>query len=436
MHDNAEQVAQATPHGRSVTMNMKRFTPIALCAALALFGGQAFAEITLDINLPTITMDGTTGVPAIDTALTGLFAFSDTLLDDTPADDTAFEAQVRDYKTRADQELGQFKSQDSFAQGFADANVMSSQAATLNGFEGYKTFGVMLGYMIGIQLPSSDPNAIAEISDSINDDPDVYLGIANALSVNVGFNMGKVLGLVNNDLGDKAKRFYVNVHGGFINQSLDTSDSTVDMKTTTFGIGVNYQLIQPKGVVAGLFKWRGVSVGSGFTYQRNSFDTTSDLDPVSNPFSMTQDVSGQTVIVDGTLIATPGINIGVDMRTFSIPLEAVTSFQLLWLFNVHAGVGADIVFGKSDITATSSSALDAENIHATVNGIDAPVNFNVAEQGSVVVDASTTDIKPTWARARVMAGIGANMGPLKLDIPFYYYFSDGYAVGMSVGVVW
>ncbi len=408
-------------------MSTKRFAPLALCATLALFGSPAFAEITVDITAPEIVFSGNTAFPGVDAALNTLFTFTA---------GSQFQTELANYETEAETQLAPYGSQDSFAQGFADANVMSSQAATFNGFQGYKTFGVMLGYMVGIQLPSSDPNAISKIADTIADDPDVYLGIANALSVNVGFNMGKVLGLVNNDLGDKTKRFYLNVHGGYINQSLDQSDATVDMKTTTFGIGVNYQLIQPKGVVAGLFKWRGVSVGSGFTYQRNSFSTTSTLDPVTNPFSMDTLVGGQPVVVNGTFIATPKIDVGVDMRTFSIPLEAVTSFQFLWVFNVNAGVGADLVFGKSDITATTSSELDVQNISTTVAGVSENLNYEVTQTGAVAVDASTKDIKPTLARARVMAGIGANMGPIKLDVPFYYYFSDGYAVGMSVGIVW
>ncbi len=410
-------------------MNMKRFAPMALCATIALFGAQAFAEITIDITAPVITFTGNTFpvIGSVDAGLNQLFTFTQ---------GSQFQTELNDYEDEAETELNKYGEQDSFAQGFGDANVMSSQAATLNGFAGYKTFGAMLGYMIGIQLPSSDPNAISEISDTIADDPNVYLGIANALSVNVGFNMGKVLGLINNDLGDKTKRLYLNVHGGFINRSIDMSDSTLDIKTTTFGIGVNYQLIQPKGVVAGLFKWRGVSVGSGFTYQRSSFDTSSELDPVSNQFSMNTLVGGQNVQVDGTFISTPEINVGVDMRTFSIPLEATTSFQLLWVFNVNAGVGADLVFGKSDITATASSDLTVENVTATVDGVSQTLKYTVDEPGSVVVDASTKDIKPTFARARVMAGLGANMGPLKIDVPFYYYFSDGYAVGMSVGIVW
>ena len=35
-----------------------------------------------------------------------------------------------------------------------------------------------------------------------------------------------------------------------------------------------------------------------------------------------------------------------------------------------------------------------------------------------------------------MGGLGINAGPVKLDIPMYYYFSAGYGIGMTVGFVW
>ncbi|HNY22669.1 MAG TPA: hypothetical protein PKO22_11020 [Treponemataceae bacterium] len=406
-------------------MMKSKLTIVAVCAALLLVGAQAFAEITIDVTPPAITFAG--NGTDLDKALNDLYSVGE----------QQFADQIAKFKTEAHTELDKYGDMGDLAKGFADANVSASQAATLQGFEGYKLFAVMVGGMAGIQLPSTDPSVLTDLSNTLADDPDVRAGVAPSISVNVGFHLGKILGLFNSDLGDKTKRIYVNIKGGAYNGSYDTSDnSTFDMKTSTFGIGVNYQLFTPKNVAFGLFKWRGLSVGSGLTYQRNTFGSSTTLDPIVQTYTASNPVTygGYTVgSIDtlATLTATPKVDIGVDMRTYSIPLEVLTSVQLLYVLNVNAGLGADIVFGKSDITATSSSTMDVTNL--SVNGTNA---HYTSTPGSVAVDASTTDIKPTLARARVMGGLGINAGPIKLDVPMYYYFSSGFGAGMSVGFVW
>lgn len=406
-------------------MTKSRLVLFAAGAALFLFGAQAFAEITVDVVAPDISFTGND--TALDSVLNSLF--------DTVAS-TQFQNTIDQFQTDSAAELNKYGEQDSLAKGFADANLAASQSGTFQAFEGYKIFAVSIGMMVGIQLPSNDFGVISDLSESVKDDPDVYMGVAPSMSVNVGFNMGKLLGFFNNDLGDRAKKFYVNVKGGVYNGSSDATDTTIDMKSTTFGIGVNYQLLPPINLGLGLLKWRGLSIGSGLTYQRNNFDSTTTLDPITQQYTMTTTVgSGPysgTITPLVTLTSTPKIDIGVDMKTFSIPLEALTSVQVLWVLNVNFGVGADLVFGKSEITATSSSQMDVSDV--TVNGTH--VNYHTDTPGSVTVDASTTGIKPTFARARVMGGLGINAGPFKFDVPMYYYFSSGYGLGMTVGFVW
>ena len=408
-------------------MKKTQLISIAICTAFLVVGAQAFAEITVKIEVPEITFTGPNA--EVNTALSGLFDVTNS---------TAFQAEKAKYETSAASELDKFGEQDDLAKGFADANMAAAQSSTLQGFEGYKTFAVMGGFMLGVQLPSTDTSVISDLSNTLADDPDVYAGVAPSVSLNVGFNLGKILGLFNNDLGDKTKRVYVNVKGGYYNGSYDgTDDTSFDMKSTTFGLGVNYMLVRPIGLGLGLFKWRGLSVGSGLTYQRNTFDSSTTLDPIDQNFSMaTTATGGIPVTVNGILTAVPKVDIGVDMRTFAIPLEAVTSVQLLYVLNVTAGLGVDLVFGHSDITATSGSTLSVKSVSTTVAGVSADLPYTETKQGSVTVDASTSDIKPTFARARVMGGIGLNAGPVKFDVPMYYYFSSGFGVGMSVGFVW
>ncbi|NMB64484.1 MAG: hypothetical protein GYA16_06395, partial [Spirochaetes bacterium] len=56
--------------------------------------------------------------------------------------------------------------------------------------------------------------------------------------------------------------------------------------------------------------------------------------------------------------------------------------------------------------------------------------------GNLKVDGSTLGKKPKWARARVMTGIGFNVGPVKIDVPIIYYLDTGAAVGITAGFIW
>ena len=336
-------------------MTKSRLVLFAAGAALFLFGAQAAAEITVSVVAPDITFSGNDAY--LDQALNEIF---------DQAASAQFQDRIDQFKAESADELNKYGEQEKLAQGFADANLAASQSGTFQAFEGYKIFAVSVGMMVGIQLPSSDFGVISDLSTTIKDDPDVYMGVAPSMSVNVGFNMGKLLGFFNNDLGDRAKKFYVNVKGGVYNGSYDASDTTFDMKSTTLGIGVNYQILPPINLGLGLLKWRGVSLGSGLTYQRNTFDSSTTLDPITQEYTMTTTVgSGAyagTITPSVILTSTPKVDIGVDMKTFSIPLEALTSVQLLYVLNVNFGVGADLVFGKSSITAVSSSDMDVDEV--------------------------------------------------------------------------
>jgi hypothetical protein len=43
---------------------------------------------------------------------------------------------------------------------------------------------------------------------------------------------------------------------------------------------------------------------------------------------------------------------------------------------------------------------------------------------------------PTKVLPKIFCGPGLNFGPVIIDIPFTYYFNNGFDVGVTLGVVW
>jgi len=395
------------------------------CCVLTTVSAPVFSDAKVTIVPPTITFKDN-GDPAVDEALTNLFADGDEL-----------QTAIDSIETQANDELAKFGDQSKLAQGFANANVYSAQSATLQGYQGYKKFALMGGIMIGGQLPSMDLAVLQEIPNTIAEEPDLYAGIAPSMGFNLGLNAGNIFGIFNKNLGKKLAPFYFNIKYGSLDYAYAIEDSgDLEMNSTNFGLGVNYQW-KPHGksVLFGLFKWRGVNFGSGLNYQNNSVQFESKLAPLTEPFS--QEISGTNSPFDGrdltaTFEVTPTVNLGIEMTTVSIPLEATTSIQFLWLLNINLGAGFDLVFGNTDITADVASALSVDEL--AVSGLP-QVNY-VMTPGTVSLDVGTKDIPPSLARLRLMAGLGAQLGPVKMDIPLYYYFNSGLAFGMSFGIVW
>ena len=411
-------------------MNKRVFFGIASLAMIFL-GSQVFAAPTVTIVAPTLSFTGTgTGATlalnqAYASALNTAFASPE------------FNATINKIKTDSETQLSKYGSQTKLGEGFGNANVYSAQSGTLQGYQGYKTFAVMGGLLVGAQLPSFDPNQVTKMFESMQTNPDIYAGLAPSVTyLNVGINAETVFGLFNKNLGKTLKNFYFNVKGGGLNQTFDIDSSTkLVMASTTFGIGANYQFLPSSpSIMFGLFKWRGLNFGTGFNYQANKIDFTLTMAKITQSMPITSFTSnGVTVNPEATFSVKPKVNVGVEMNTFSIPLEATTSVQLLWLSNINFGVGADLVFGSTTIKAIVDSPLNIDSFTTGLTGTGVTASTT---PGKVTIDASTKNVAPSLVRARIMTGFGLQAGPVKIDMPIYYYLASGLAFGLSAGIVW
>lgn len=334
----------------------------------------------------------------------------------------------------ANKNLSGFRSQKNLAEGMANANAYSSNSATMQGYGNYDLFAVSSGFMLGVQAPSPDPSAYKSMGDDITKKGDLYAGVGAGFTyLNVGINCGKFL----------LPGLYLNVKYGGL--STDLSNFSMDYKV--FGVGASYRLLDPKSLI-GLVKWRGISASTGFymqmdklnyTIKPKTFKTDAKFrESVLSGAASAQDSADDEAILtemgygkgspDAQVLINPVFNMGLDVTTYTIPLEANTAVALLWgVLNLNAGIGMDLNFGSAKIVLEGKSDADIQN-----KGNSSKVTFSKA---TVNVDGSD-DNKPSIARLRAMTGFGLGLGPVKIDVPIVYYVASGFAFGVTGAIVW
>ena len=286
------------------------------------------------------------------------------------------------------------------ARGMANANAFASQAATLQGYQGYSLVGVMGGLMVGAQLPSFSPAYLLKVVDKIEQDLDVYAGVGVGMALNVGINAGafgvKIFG----------RDLYFNVK--FLTFS-PPKMAGLDAQFVTLGLGANYQVFESLGLLGGLARWRGLSVGTGLLMNHN--EAQMELD---------KGLPADVIHTDNLHLA-PGSTLGVDATVVTIPLDVTTAVQLFYLLNLNLGLGMDFNLGHGDVV------------------VALPIRVNDPagrEVGSLSIDASTRGVSPSPVRLRLSTGFGLNLGPVKIDVPLTWYLTCGVSAGISLGAVW
>ncbi len=378
---------------------MKKVLLILAIVTMAIWSTQNANAISINIT-----------PPQIDT--------SDDIFDAAFNSSPEFTNAFNTFETEAETTLGKYSKLNDLATGFANANAYASHAGSLPGYQNYSLFSVSAGVMVGVQAPSMDTSYYDKLGDKLSQEGDLYAGVSAGISfVNVGINAGFLL-----------DGLYLSGKFGSLNITPVKGDNEVSISSTLIGIGANYALIREHGLGYGLFKWRGLSIGSGFIYQKNEVDFTSKLDPITSTLNETVGI----YTISGTFTMNPSLQLGLDLQTYTIPFEIVTSIQALWILNFSLGAGIDLTFGNSDIIVKSKGTTNVDS--PNISG--GPATINAFDAGSFTVDASTKNIPPSFIRPRLMASVGLNITVVKVDLIGLYYPMSGAAVGLSAGVVW
>ncbi len=338
---------------------------------------------------------------------------------------TALQTQI---ETQVLDKIGKFDYVPKLARGFGNANAYVSQAATMRGYQGYQYFAVALGTMVAVQPQSEDPMFFTKLQDEIQNTGNVYTGIGvTPWAVQGGINLGFILpGLyVSGKFGKlnytPGKSFG---YSKYKYKTPELAGIDIAYNTNLYGVSVNYQILKERSILAGILMWRGVSVEPGFNYSlsRITYRQKMDTEQVS------ASSGGYTLVAD----VDPSIDLMLETTSAVIPFEVYSSMRILYMFNFGAGAGLDYIYGgKTDLKIAGAGGATI-----TDDGVSNASGY-VGRTATVAIDASTKDVKADKYRYRCMINLGFSTGPVFIDLPFTYYFTDsGYVVGFTVGSSW
>lgn len=382
----------------------KALFAVTLAAGLA---AAAFASPGITLTAPTVTSWTYNGTSANSTALADLNAKIQTAFSQIASD---LNAQYNNFNGLADLS--------DLSKGFANANMAAFDNASLLGYQNYDLFAVSVGFNTSVALPSNGDAAATAVND-LATNGDVYAGTATGgIGAQVGINLGF---LVPNLYG--SARF-----GVMPSVSLG---SGITAQQGSFGLGVNYALFKPLDFGFGLAKWRGLSVGSGFIYNANTINADVPID------SMTYDDTADFDNGSGTTATIPFEAKTVDTKakvkitdsSFVIPIDVMTSVQLFWIFNIGAGLGADLNFASTKVSLGTSSGL-------ALTSTDSSSQFTTTN-GSASLNLGDSKGNGDYIVPRLAASFGLDLSVLKLDFPVSYYpTTKAFAFGFTGGIVW
>jgi hypothetical protein len=196
----------------------------------------------------------------------------------------------------------------------------------------------------------------------------------------------------------------------FANFFTYTNDSLVDsltIKMNTFGLHLQYLVIDGKNIGGlGLLNWGGVAFTTGF-------DTSSNTMTYKVGQKITATSSGTTF----TWTPNSSSALMLDANSFTIPLEVSTSIRLAYILSLFGGVGVDLNFGKSTVSANMTGPI---------------TNSTNATTGSATL-AIAEEKGPTFGDVRFFLGPQINLVPLKNTNLLSLYAQGNISTGGNYG---
>lgn len=339
-----------------------------------------------------------------------------------------FETQVE-----TDETIDKYSDQSDLATGFANAGASSSTLGFLRSAQDFKLFSVAVSTGAGLSVYSTDLFSDLNSADFVKDEGDIYAGLAPQLiNGSVGINLGFLV----DGLRATAKFGYVDIADG-------TIADDVTFNSMSAGANLSYMLLKPKAVPLGLVRWRGLSVSTGLFYQRSKVEMNyvpdeegfiGDTELTLGSLGLTDADLASTGYTEntslGTLEMTPEINAKIESSTFTVPIGVSTGVRLL-ILDLSVGAGVDLCWGSGEISFDSTQ---------DVNFVENPelAQYIEVTPGRASV-SNSTESDPQFLHPHVMIAAGLAVGPVRLEIPFLYYFdSDGntFVTGATLGFVW
>ncbi len=292
---------------------------------------------------------------------------------------------------------------------FPDVDVDDYLTGTANSFA-FSASGLGVDYsdnmslfMVGLQLGIAADTTLG-FSD-LFDEPESKdtRGVGANASLSFGLNL-KLLPFNIGPINTDKMKVFVNLG------SIDNSDlvEKTKVKASTFGMHLQYKLLDDISVAGPLARWEGVNVTLGF--QATKFD-----------ISVTETVE-ETVTESGVSASFSGpVTFRAKGSTFNVPLEVSTGARVAYVLSVYGGLGLDLRVGEADGSGTGGGQVTAENpITAETESADAILNISKSSDADA-------------GGARIFGGAQLNLSLLKVFIQAQKSLGDD-LIAASAGV--
>jgi len=301
--------------------------------------------------------------------------------------------------------------------GEAGAIVNKSYGAEYTSNPEFFVAGIGIGLGVG-----GDISSLGGSSGSSTSLPNA--GVSANVSLVGGLNAALILPRKVGPMESKFLNLYIN----FMSLELDTIPGIGESlepgsEVTSFGLHGTYHIIPPFSFIAGLFGWGGVMLTSGIDFstltivltQKVEQGTSVDVGEGAEQTTFEANYDGQA-------------NFEIDLNNFSIPLEASTNVQMLWILSLTLGVGIDINTGF----AQSNSSVEGDIL------VDIPKDKDAekVKGGTGILDLSST-AGPDFGAFRIFVGPQINIALLRIS--FLTHFvpqSNSAALRIGASVVW
>jgi len=318
--------------------------------------------------------------------------------------------------------------------GFGEASVYASHGATMWAYGDYKSWSISFGSTIGLRLPDGATQKLFSsirsgeefnwetLKDYVGDNPTVGF-IPQALNLNIGFRPSNFIKIIPKNLFLGVRLGYFGTPAGgleipFSMKEGENQNINIDYNAFVLGVTANYQLIPTVSLAGGLFRWRGLNIGSGFIYSSTKLDFTMPLGKIRSE-EIGSTGSNLYLVVD------PKANLKLEVTSFTVPVEISTGISVL-IFNIPIGFGFDMGFGKTSI----SSGMRGDMY------FDGTLPGGINQTGSGYLSINLNGSSPIdLFNFKLMTGLGITiLDVVVIDVPITYYFNDGFNVGFTIGI--
>jgi hypothetical protein len=285
------------------------------------------------------------------------------------------------------------------SQAMSNASAISiPETSSLTSYMDYKVFSVSVGFGAGAQFPGNNLATIAETVMAFPGNGSTFFSIVPNPAVSGGIHLGA--------FSKKLRKLYIDFRVMYLPSIPYTlGNFALTAENITWGVGFTYNIIERKDLAGGVLGWGGLKVHTGYYGSYNKFTLR-----VALP-TMNVDTGSDLNSANGNeyIVFTPDLNLTLNNNTHTIPVDLTTSFRLLWVLDIHLGVGINVNLGASSIDITQNSSIG-------VTDGNGGTSVNVTSGGNLVI-SDATQVVPTTFTAKLMTGIGIKIFPVIINIP-------------------